>query len=72
MKEEDFNDLMARLRDSATPPVLKKELSAILRLWRHHFHEIHSCTSSKSTAGAHFISGMALGKDGFSPGDMGL
>jgi len=66
-------DLIDRLRQSATPPVLREEVIRVITTQRHLLEEVHTSARHGSITAAETISGVALGKPGYgSAGDVGF
>lgn len=66
-------DLIDRLRQSATPPVLREEVIRVITMQRRLLEEVHVSARHGSITAAETISGIALGKDGYGPvGDVGF
>lgn len=72
MDKEQLEDLITRLRNSATPMHLREEVVATIKSLRTALEEVHASAKQNGDRSAEYISGMALGKPGYVIGDMGL
>lgn len=72
MDKEQINDLITRLRNSVTPPHLREEVIATIKGLRTALEEVHISAKQNRDRSAEHISGAALGKPGYTAGDMGL
>jgi hypothetical protein len=73
MTNEDFNDLITRLRNSSTPVTLREEVIMVMKQQRHLLEDIYMAAGRGSITTPEYLAGTALGKVGYgSPGDMGF
>lgn len=72
MDKEHINDLIIRLRNSATPMHLREEVIATITSLRNALEEVHISAKQNRDRSAEHISGIALGKPGYKIGDMGI
>jgi hypothetical protein len=67
-----INDLVTRLRSSSTPTALREEVIRALSQQLFYLEDIHTSARQGCVRTAEHLSGMALGKPGYSPGDVGM
>lgn len=72
MDKEYINDLVVRLRNSATPQHLREEVIKALTTFRFALEEVHVSAKQNKDVSAEHISGAALGKPGYTVGDAGF
>ena len=73
MTNEDFNDLIIRLRSSSTPVNLREEVIMVMKQQRQLLEDIYLGARTGSITTPEYLAGTALGKAGYgSPGDMGF
>lgn len=72
MPQEYINDLVSRLRNSATPVHLREEVIEVLKKHRILLEEVHISAKQNGDRSAEHISGVALGKPGYYIGDAGF
>ena len=72
MDKEYINDLIARLRSSATPAHLREEVIRTLSTLRFAMEDVHASAKQNGDRSAELISGAVLGKPGYCVGDMGM
>lgn len=73
MTNEDFNDLITRLRNSSTPVNLREEVIMVMKQQRQLLEDIYLGARHGSITTPEYLAGTALGKAGYgSPGDMGF
>lgn len=65
-------DLIDRLRQSSTPPHLREEVIRVIKHQQNMLQDVHDAARGGSLPAAEFISGVALGKPGYEPGDVGF
>ena len=65
-------DLIDRLRQSSCPPNLREEVIRVITRQRHFLEDVHLSAKQNGDRSAEHISGIALGKDGYTMGDAGL
>lgn len=63
-------DLIDRLRQSACPPVLREEVIRVIQAQRYYLEDVHISAKQNGDRSAEHISGVALGKPGFTLGDV--
>jgi len=66
MDKDYINDLISRLRSSATPQPLREE---VIKTQRFALEEVHISAKQNCDRSAAHISGAVLGKPGFKLGD---
>ena len=72
MDRDYLNDLISRLRNSATPPELREEVIKVITRQRFFLEDIHiSAKQNRDRSGEH-LSGLALGMPEYSVGDVGM
>ena len=72
MNNEQFKDLITRLRNSVTPMHLREEVIQVLTQHRFFLEEVHMSAKQNGDRSAEHISGAALGKVGYSIGDANI
>ena len=72
MDNDRINDLITRLRNSATPMHLREEVIATIKGLRTALEEVHISAKQNRDRSAEHISGIALGKPGYRAGDMAV
>jgi len=72
MDNDHINDLITRLRQSATPPHLREEVIMTIKGLRTALEEVHISAKQNHDRSAEHISGIALGKPGYRVGDMAV
>jgi hypothetical protein len=69
MDKKYIDDLITRLRDSATPIHLREEVIRVITRQRFFLEDIHVSAKQNRDRSAEHISGLALGKSGYAVGD---
>jgi hypothetical protein len=69
MTNDEFNDLIARLRNSSTPAHLREETIMVLKQQRQMLEDIYLGARHGLRSTPEHLAGVALGKDGY--GGMG-
>lgn len=72
MDKDYINDLIVRLRDSATPQQLREEVIDVINTMRFFLEEVHVSAKQNRDRSAEHISGVALGKPGYRVGDASI
>jgi hypothetical protein len=72
MDKNYIADLIDRLRQSSTPPNLREEVIRVIKHQQNMLQDVHNAARGGSLPAAVFISGVALGKPGYEPGDVGF
>jgi hypothetical protein len=72
MDKNYIADLIDRLRQSSTPPNLREEVIRVIKHQQNMLQDVHNAARSGSLPATEFISGVALGKPGYEPGDIGF
>ena len=72
MDKDYINDLIARLRNSATPQHLREEVIQVITRQRFFLEDIHVSAKQNGDRSGEHLSGLALGKPGYSTGDAGI
>lgn len=72
MDKDYINELISRLRSSATPQHLREEVIQVIKSQRFALEEVHISAKQNRDASAEHISGAALGKPGYRVGDAGV
>lgn len=70
MDNDYIIDLIKRLRDSACPIHLREEAIRIITHQRFSLEEVHLSAKQNGDRSAEHISGVALGKPGYTVGDV--
>lgn len=65
-------DLVDRLRQSACPPVLREEVIRVIQTQRRFLEDVHISAKQNGDRSAEHLSGIALGKAGYTTGDVGV
>jgi hypothetical protein len=72
MDRDYLNDLISRLRNSATPPSLREEIIQVITRQRVFLEDIHISAKQNGDRSAEHLSGLALGKPDYRMGDVGM
>lgn len=73
MNNDEFNDLITRLRDSSAPPHLREEVIMALKHQRQMLEDIYLGARNGLHVAPEHLAGVALGKAGYGGlGDMGF
>ena len=73
MNNDEFNDLITRLRDSSAPPHLREEVIMALKHQRQMLEDIYLGARNGLTITPERLAGIALGKAGYGAmNDMGF
>lgn len=70
MDNDYIRDLITRLRNSACPATLREEAIRIITHQRFSLEEVHVSAKQNGDRSAEHISGVALGKPGYTVGDV--
>lgn len=65
-------DLIDRLRQSACPPVLREEVIRVITQQRRYLEDVYLSARQNGDRSGEHLSGLALGKPGYSVGDAGM
>ena len=72
MDKDYINDLIARLRNSATPQHLREEVIRLITRQRVLLEDIHVSAKQNGDRSGEHLSGIALGKPGYTAGDFAI
>ncbi|NDD98061.1 MAG: hypothetical protein EBZ93_11280 [Actinobacteria bacterium] len=72
MDKDYLNDLITRLRNSSTPPELREEVIRVITRQRFFLEDIHISAKQNHDRSGEHLSGLALGKPGYSTGDVSI
>jgi len=72
MHKDYIDDLIKRLRDSSTPDHLREEVIQVITRYRVFLTDIHASAKQNGDRSAEHLSGLALGKPGYSIGDLSV
>lgn len=72
MHKDYIDDLIKRLRDSSTPVNLREEVIQVITRYRIFLADIHASAKQNGDRSAEHLSGLALGKPGYTVGDAGV
>ncbi|NBZ96751.1 MAG: hypothetical protein EBR40_10065 [Proteobacteria bacterium] len=72
MDKDYINDLITRLRNSATPAPLREEVIRLITRQRVLLEDIHVSAKQNGDRSGEHLSGIALGKPGYRLTDAGL
>lgn len=72
MDKDYINDLITRLRSSSTPPNLREEVIDVIKRHRSALEDVHISAKQNGDMSAAVVSGVALGKPGWTIGDAGF
>lgn len=72
MPQEYIDDLVDRLKNSSTPQHLREEVIRVINAHRHFLMEAHLSAKQNHDRSGEHISGIALGKPGYTISDAGF
>lgn len=72
MTDEEFGDVIERLKASRLSRKFRSELIGVLRLHRHALQESWVGARTGSPRSVEVLTGIVLGKGGYTPGDAGF
>lgn len=72
MDKDYINDLITRLRNSSTPPVLRDEVIRVINRQRYALEDVYLSARQNGDRSAEALSGAVLGKPGYTLGDAGM
>ena len=72
MNDEEFKDMIGRLKASRLSRKFRSELIGVLRLQRHVLQEAWVGSRARSHRSVEILTGIVLGKNGYKPGDVGF
>lgn len=72
MPQEYINDLIDRLKSSSTPQRLREEVINVISTYRQFLMEVHLSAKQNHDRSGEYLSGIALGKSGYTVSDAGF